>query len=277
MRAPLPGRFLIAALALPVAGVLASALSPGAPPAEDAAAGFRLVATADAQFRSRAAPPVRPALPGHSFYFSRAIYNGRGRSWAIDYPKADQQFLAVLGRLTGIDAYPNEHAIRLDDPDLRRYPFLYAVEVGRMMLTEPEVEGLRGYLLAGGFLMVDDFWGTAEWAQFEREIRRVLPEYEIVEIDLDHPIFSAYYQIDEIVQVPNVGQGMRGGPTHERDGYVPHVRGIYDDQGRLMVVINWNTDLGDAWEWAEQAAYPLHYSTYAYQMGANFIVYSMTH
>lgn len=236
------------------------------------------VTPAAAQFR---AGPIR-GLSGndlmHNFYFARAIYSGGyfGPSWATDFPKADQQFVAVLRRLTSVDAFPRDYAVRLDDPSLRRFPFLYAVEVGRMALRESERQGLRDYLLAGGFLVVDDFWGTFEWRNFEREIRQVLPEYDIVELSPDHPIFSTVYQVGEIIQVPNVGQGMAGGPTYERDGYIPRLYGIFDDQERLMVVINWNTDLGDAWEWAEQAQYPLKFSTYAYEMGANFIVYAMT-
>src|SRR5690606_26135043 len=106
---------------------------------------------------------------------------------------------------------------------------------------------------------------------------RVFPEYSIREIPLTHPVFHTYYDIDEIVQVPNVQQGVDGGPTHESDGYEPAVFGIFDDRGRLMVAINWNTDLGDAWEWAELAAYPLRFSTYAYQVGVNYIVYAMSH
>ncbi len=105
----------------------------------------------------------------------------------------------------------------------------------------------------------------------------MLPEYPIVELDLEHPLFSSFYDIEEILQVPGVGRGRRGGPTWERDGYEPHVRGIFDEEGRLMVVINWNTDLGDAWEWAEDPYYPLRYSTYAYEMGVNMIVYAMSH
>ena len=226
----------------------------------------------------------RPATGGkdpkdiHEFYFTRVIYSGfRRQWWRVDYPKADRQFLIGLLRLTNIDAYQWENPVRLDDPDLRRFPFIYALEVGAMALTPPEVEGLRSYLLAGGFLFVDDFWGDWEWLNFEQEITRVLPEYHIREMSLDHPAFSAFYDIDEIIQVPNVGNGVNGFPTHEKGGIVPHVRGIFDENERLMVVINWNTDLGDAWEWADHPYYPLRFSNFAWQMGINFIIYAMTH
>jgi hypothetical protein len=229
------------------------------------------------------------ALPPewHEFYFTRAIYSsygGRGMrgfrgsgSWATDYPKADRQFLVVIKRLVGLDAYDRENAVSLADPDLRRFPFLYALEVGRMALTQEEIHGLRDYLNAGGFLVIDDFWGTREWQVFESNMRAVLPGRPMVELPPDHPLFSAFYDITEIKQVPNVSNGRYGGPTWEQDGYDPHVLGIFDDYGRLMVVINWNTDLGDAWEWAEDPFYPLEYSTFAYEMGANLIVYSMSH
>jgi Domain of unknown function (DUF4159) len=218
---------------------------------------------------------------GREFYFTRAVYSGLRRryfeSWSVDYPKADRQFLIGLRRLTNIEAYEMENPVRLDDPDLRRYPFLYILEVGYMSLTEAEVIGLREFLLAGGFLLIDDFWGTWEWMNFESEMQRVLPGYRIVDIPLDHPLLSVFYEIDELVQVPNVGQGVSGGPTWERDGYVPALRGVFDEKGRLMVAINWNTDLGDAWEWAENPFYPLKYSNFAYQMGINSIVYAMSH
>ncbi|NIP77666.1 MAG: DUF4159 domain-containing protein [Gemmatimonadetes bacterium] len=224
---------------------------------------------------------VRAPVPPHSFYFARAAYGGAGRwgrrAWHTDFPKADRQFLVVLRRVTNLDAYAGEHPIPLEDPELRRYPFLYAVEVGRMDLTDGEAEALRGYLLAGGFLVVDDFWGTREWAAFERNIRKVLPDRPIVDLPRDHPVFHTYYEIDEIVQVPAVNFRARGGRTWERDGRVPHVRGIFGEDGRLLVAINWNTDLGDAWEWADLPEYPLEYSTFAYEMGVNFIVYAMSH
>lgn len=220
----------------------------------------------------------------HDFHFTRAVYSSGFRSrfrpsWATDYPKADRQFVIVLDQtLDLLDVAPGENAVRLDDPDLRRFPFLYMLEVGYMSLTEDEVRGLRSYLRAGGFLLVDDFWGPYEWRNFEEQMRRVLPERPIEELSLDHPIFHSYYDIDEIVQVPNVGNARSGIRTHEGPGSeVPHVRGIFDEQGRLMVAINWNTDLGDAWEWSERPAYPFKYSNYAYKVAVNFIIYAMTH
>jgi hypothetical protein len=221
----------------------------------------------------------------NAFYFTRGIYSGGGRggrgwgrrsSWAVDFPKADLQFVTVLQRLARIDVYQQENAITLDDPALRRFPFLYMLEVGSMALSPEEQAGLRGYLLAGGFLLIDDFWGSREWANWEYEIRQVLPEFPMVELTLEHPIFQAYYEIDEILQVPSINN-IRWGQTSEGDGIVPHVYGIHDDKGRLMVLINWNTDLGDAWEWAEQPDYPLKYSTYAFQIAVNFIIYAMSH
>ncbi len=234
------------------------------------------------------APPDRAqrnadrAQPYHSFYFSRGIYSGwsrwgrRGNSWQTDGPKSDRQFLVVLRRLTNMDAYPMEHNIALDDPALRRYPFLYILEVGYMAMTPEEMQGLRDYVEHGGFVMVDDFWGTAEWANFEEQMQQVFPEYAIVELPRDHPIFNSFYEMHEILQVPNVNNARRG-ITWERDGFVPHVRGIFDANGRLIMAINWNMDMGDAWEWAEQPDYPVKYSNYAFQMGVNTIIYAMSH
>lgn len=252
-----------------------------ASPADSARSAPPLQAAASPADSARSAPP-----PGRAFYWTRAIYTGSRRSWwgwegrgawATDFPKGDRQFLVVLKRLVRLDAYDYENAVSLADPRLRRFPLVYAVEVGHMDLTQEEVRGLRSYLQAGGMLIVDDFWGSWEWARFEENMRRVLPGRPILELSTDHPVFSAYYRIDEIKQVPARGRGIRGRPTWEQDGYTPHVRAIFDDEGRIMVLINWNTDLGDAWEWAEDPLYPLEYSTYAYEIGANMIVYGMSH
>lgn len=234
------------------------------------------------------APEVTP--PGRAFYFTRAIYSdyygrggdyygrrrGRG-SWSTDCPEADQHFVLGLKHLTDIDAFDLQHMVPLEDPELRHFPLLYAVEVGHMALTDTEVVGLRNYLLAGGMLIVDDFWGSREWADFEHEISRVLPEYPIVELPLDHPVLRTFYQIDTVVQVPNVRNGKSGGPTWEQDGYIPHLKAIFDDRGRLLVLISWNSDLGDAWEWADDPFYPRMYSNYAVRLGVNMVLYGMTH
>ena len=237
-----------------------------------------LPALAAAQSPRQDSQPLGSPQPtpgnAHEFYFTRAIYSGefddydQGGRWAVDYPKADQQFLVALERLSVVDAYGSDNAIELTDPMLRHFPLLYAVEVGSMALSEAEALALRNYLLAGGFLVIDDFWGSWAWEQFSSQMHRVLP------------VFHVFYNIDRVIQVPNVRLGwaaQNGGPTHEYDGIVPRVRGIFDDDGRLMVLINWNTDLGDAWEWADSPDYPLKFSTYAFEIGINFVIYGMTH
>ena len=230
-------------------------------------------------------PRLRPPtnnLKGRAFYFTRAVYTDVERRttfgwWSVDYPKADRQFLIGLKRLTGIDAYDLENPVRLDDPNLRRYPMVYAVEVGHMALTETERAGLRDYLLAGGILVADDFWGSEEWANFQAQMQHVLPGYPIVDLPLSHPLLHVFYDLTEVLQVPNVGLGRAGGRTWEKDSYTATLRGIFDEDGRLLVIINWNSDLGDAWEWAEDPYYPLQFSNYAYQLGVNVVVYAMSH
>ena len=237
--------------------------------------------------------PPQVAREYHEFYFTRGRYSegrgfgrgGYGRyrgSWATDFPKADQQFMVVLNRLIDIDNSPGENDIDLADPDIRRFPFLYILEVGDMFMSDEQVEGLRNYLLAGGFLVVDDIWGPYELANLERELGRVFPGRPLRELPLNHSVFNNVYDVSNVIQVPNVrtGQmhGRYGTPTHEGYGSeIPHVFGIDDDRGELMVMVNWNTDIGDAWEWAEDPYYPLKFSTYAFEIGVNMIVYAMSH
>ncbi len=231
------------------------------------------------------APSAGPDV-AHEFFFTRGIYSGdfeswdEGGRWAVDFPKADQQFLIALKRLSLVNASGDENSIQLTDPRLRQLPFLYMLEVGSMSLQEDEVIALREYLKAGGFLVIDDFWGSWAWENLVTEMQKVFPQRSIVDIPPEHPIFNVFYNIDEVVQVPNLRNGIEsayGGQTHEYDGITPQVRGIFDDEGRLMVLINWNTDLGDAWEWADHPHYPLQFSTYAFEMGVNFVIYAMTY
>jgi hypothetical protein len=147
------------------------------------------------------------------------------------------------------------------------------LEVGRMDMTEEEVEGLRGYMLAGGFVIVDDFWGQREWDVFAYNMRRVFPDRQFVDIGLDHPVYRSYYTIDHVEMTPAINNTFR---RTECGGCVTQIKGMYDDEGHLMMMVNFNTDLGDAWEWAEDPSYPLDISTYAYEIGTNMIVYAMT-
>lgn len=218
----------------------------------------------------------------HEFYFTRGVYQSTadgdawGPRWAIDFPEADQHFLVALRRLTSVDAFPEDNTVPLERDAARRFPFIYLVEAGALDLDEEQNLKLREYLLSGGFLMIDDFWGTWAWDNLQVQLARLFPERQAVDIPPGHPIFHCFYDIEEILQVPNVA--LAGGPkTYEYDGKVPHVRGVFDDDGRLMVLINWNTDLGDAWEWADRSDYPLKYSNYAYQLGINAVIYAMSY
>ncbi len=225
---------------------------------------------------------------GSEFVFARLIYSegmygfrgyGRRSNWAVDWPKADKQFIFAIDRMSNVRVVLDQDvAIDIMDPKLFSYPFIYALEVGRgMELSPQEAERLREYMLRGGFLVIDDFWGTREWQHFYYELKKIFPEREPLEIPRSHQIFHSFFDIEEILQVPNVGNGCRGGPTHQRDGFTPYALAIFDDVGRPMMVINFNTDIGDAWEWADQECYPNKFSGYAFRMGINWIVYSMTH
>src|SRR5512140_3349865 len=180
---------------------------------------------------------------------------GRYSSWGTDYPKADRQFVLGVKRLTRIDACSAERVIDLDTDEIFNWPWVYAVEVGHWDLTDAQCQRVREYLLRGGFLMVDDFHGTREWAVFMASMDRIFPDRPIVEIESKDPIFHVVYDLDERVQVPGL-QFLHSGRTYEFDGVDAKWRAIYDDQGRVMVAICHNQDNGDAWEWADLPAYP---------------------
>jgi len=223
----------------------------------------------------------RDAL-SHEFYFTRGVYSSVadsdpwGPRWAIDFPEADRHFLVALRRLSTVDAYPLDNALRIGRETVRTYPFLYVVEAGALDLDEEDAKALGEYLLAGGFLMIDDFWGTWAWDNLSAQLKQIFPRRAVVDLPLEHPVFHSFYDIQELLQVPNVALA-GSGRTHEYDGRIPRVRGVLDDQGRLMVLINWNTDLGDAWEWADDPGYPLRYSNFAYQLGINIVIYGMSY
>jgi hypothetical protein len=198
-------------------------------------------------------------------------------SWTTDYPRSDRHFVQAVRRLTRIHTRSVEQGVNLDEGDQYDWPWIYAVEVGQWTLTDAQAKALREYLLRGGFLMCDDFHGMLEWAIFEQSMRRVFPDRPIVEIENVDPIFHTIYDLDDRYQVPGV-QYVQSRRTYERsDGTVAHWRGVYDDKGRLMVAICFNSDLGDAWEWADEPRYPEKFSALAIRIGVNYVVYAMTH
>jgi len=217
--------------------------------------------------------------PTGEFNFVRLIYSGGNDldNWMTDYPKADRQLVLGLRRISDLDYISEEpKAIGISDPELFKYPFCYAVEVCQMRLSDSEARILREYLLRGGFLQVDDFHGDAEWQSFAQQMKKVFPEYDPVDLPVSHPIFHCFYDIDSLIQIPGL-QYLYTGSTSEKGGTTPHYRAIINKDGRIMVMINHNSDLGDAWEWADEPAYSSLFSTRAYQLATNYIVYSMTH
>jgi hypothetical protein len=195
--------------------------------------------------------------------------------WTQDFPRADRHFAQAMRRLTRIHVRSVEQPVNLDEGDAYDWPWLYAVQVGEWGLTGQQAQTLREYLLRGGFFMADDFHGAAEWGEFESRIRRAFPERPIVDIPDDDPIFHTVYDVTDRYQVPGQAH-LRVGYKYA-DGKGAHWRGIYDDKGRVMVAISFNSDLGDAWEWADDPWYPAKFSDLAIRLGVNYVVYAMTH
>jgi len=235
--------------------------------------------------------PKREIFPDNRFTFCRIRYTGYGwgAPWDTDYPESDRHLSWRLSELTTLNVQRDKNGefyhvvMDLTDEGLFDYPFIYMLEVGNLMFSEPEVKALRNYLLRGGFLMVDDFWGEQEWANWAMQIERVFDrdEYPMVELPLKHPIFNLVFKLDEKPQVPNPGTWSYGGETSEMGAHsaTPHYKGIHDKKGRLMVVICHNTDLGDGWEregW-NKAYFTEISAKKAYPMGINIVVYAMTH
>jgi hypothetical protein len=195
--------------------------------------------------------------------------------WTQDFPRADRHFSLAVRRLTRVDARSVEQCVNLDDgDDVYNWPWLYAVQVGEWGITDSQAKKLRDYLLRGGFFMADDFHGTLEWSVFQESMHRVFPDRPIVEIPESDPIFHTVYDLDDRYQIVGA-EHLREG--HKLDGYVAHWRGIYDDKGRIMIAISFNSDVGDSWEWADESEYPEKYSALGMRLGINYVVYAMTH
>jgi hypothetical protein len=258
--------------------------------------------TVEAQFRrgfNRGFNSVRLSTPDDvdgSFQFCRIVFNGdfrgdgQGGSWNVDWPRADINLSIRLSELTkttvgrASDGDPNHLLMRLTDPVLYQCPFIMMTEVGSASISEPEAAQLRDYLLKGGFLWADDFWGGYAWEWWEAQIRRVLPnaaEHPFVELPPEHALFHSQFQVRRTPQIASINfWASNGRSTSERgfDSAEVHTRAILDSKGNIMVLSTHNTDLGDSFE--READDPEYFRTMSvpgYSFGINVLVYAMTH
>lgn len=229
-----------------------------------------------------------------AYTFCRGMFDGDrmeygGQGWWTDYPDADRNFSIRLSELTKTrisrqaSGEPNHLVVRLTDDALFECPIIEMEDVGTMRLSEAEVTRLREYLLKGGFLYVDDFWGEWAWEQWVEEIGRVLPpkDYPIVNLTPDHPLFRTMFVIPKLPQIPSINHWRRsGGQISERglESAEPDIAGITDSHGRLMVLMTHDTDISDAWEReGEDPRYFYLFSPDGYAVGINIVVYALTH
>ena len=219
----------------------------------------------------------------------RGIQGGDGGGWLTDYPDADRNLSVRLGELTKtpvsldpVTGEPNHLVVQLTAPELFRCPVLFGYEVGNFFIDDQEAAALRSYLQKGGFLWVDDFWGTRAWNNWEGQIRKVFPSgtHPIIDVPLDHPLFHQVQTVTKVPQIPAVDFWLSGRGTSERgyDSRVPHIRAIADERGRIMVLMSYNTDFGDSYEReGVSREYFLTFSVQGYAFAVNALVYAMTH
>jgi len=193
----------------------------------------------------------------------------RDLKWDHDYPRAERHFTTILRELTRMRPYQEGgNILALDDPELFKYPVAYLCEPGFWTASPAEAEGLRNYLLKGGFLIVDDFAGPGQWDNFEQVMRVVLPQARLVPLDVSHPVFDAFFHIESLEF------------THPYFGLQSQFYGVFEDNDpdkRLMMIVNFNNDIGDYWEWSDEGLLPVQMSNEAYKLGVNYVMYAMTH
>ena len=226
-------------------------------------------------------PPTRYGIGGGYGFRGSANWAQGFSIWTQDYPRADRHFSEAVRRLTRLHVRSVEQPVNLDDgDDVFNWPWLAAGEMGDWLLTDAQAANLRDYLLRGGFLYLDDFWGPDEFASFNETMSRVFPDREIVEIDNKDQIFHVVYDLDDRYQILGewaLGGRGRGGMGNRVAGTHAEWKGIYDDHNRLMVAMSFNSDVGDSWEWADDPGYPERYSALGIRVGVNYVIYSMTH
>lgn len=241
--------------------------------------------------------PIRPSTDcpdPNTFTFCRLQYTDirrepLGHGWNTDYPESDINFMIRLSQLTTIpisrtaSGEPNHVVLEPNDNRIFNYPFVFLSDAGTVGFSDPEIENLRNYLLRGGFLHADDFWGEEAWEHWAFEIGQVLPpdEYPILDVKPEDEIMNIVFKIPEVPQIPSIQHWRQSGHTLSERGAAsaePHFRYIKDRGGRIMVVMTHNTDIADGWEReGEDEDYFREFSVKAYPLGINIVVYAMTH
>jgi len=213
---------------------------------------------------------------GYGWGYRGSMWTEGNSIWTQDYPRADRHFVLALRRLTRLDVRSVEQPVNLDEGGVYDWPWLYAVQTGHWQLTDAQAKAMREYLLRGGFFMADDFWGPGEWEVFMQSMRKIFPDRQVVELENPDPIFHTVYDLDNRYQVASEGSVQRG-RSWKCEGCPAHWRGIFDDHGRLMVAITFQSDVGDSWEWADAPYYPEKYAALGIRIGVNYVIYAMTH
>jgi hypothetical protein len=215
-------------------------------------------------------PPVKSRFTMARIRYSTAHMAwyrfGQGPPWSHDFPRSEQHFMKILSEVTRLDVNPDGHIVSFESDEVFRYPIAYLCEVGFLDLSEPEVHTLGEYLLRGGFLIVDDFRGERELANFKRQMRLVFPDRSLEELPRTHSIFNCFYDISEVYPPPPYGRFQ-----------VPQYLGMSDDAGRLMMVVDYNNDLSEYWEWSGDPFMPIDETNQAYKYGVNYVMYALTH
>ena len=201
-----------------------------------------------------------------------------GTNWTVDYPRGDRTFALAIRRLTRIDVRSVEQPVNPDDADeIYHWPYLHVGMPTNWNLSDAQAAKIREYLLRGGFMLCDSFFGTREWEGFMAGMKKIFPDRVVVDLPLEEAIFHTAYDVQERYQVANYRSMVGRGVTYRADGKEPHWRGVRDDNGRVVVAITFNNDLGDSWQLADNPEYPQKFSYLGIRLGVDFVIYTVTH
>ncbi len=204
---------------------------------------------------------------GFSFYGGWGPLGDYGPPWSHDWPESEEHLMKILSEVTKIDVNPGGHIISFENDDCFKYPIAYLAEVGFLNLSDKGVANMREYMLRGGFIIVDDFRREREFANFRYQMSRVFPDRPLEELPRTDPIWTCFYDISKLEIIPPYGG------RYQRPQYF----GIRDDKGRLMMVVNYNNDISDYWQWSNDPFQPIEQTNEAYKYGVNYVMYALTH